>query len=204
MNLSLNLFTKIMRIAILGGTFSPIHYGHIKMAEAVIENNAADQVLFMVAGNAPHKRVETAKGEHRYNMVNLVCDNKKYCCSDLELNKETNYTFDTLTELSAKNPENEYYFITGADMFLSLPKWYRAEELMKNFKFIAIDREGSFIGKKEQFEKVRLLTDATFISVKTPDISSTMVRDAVKQGKSISSFVPKAVEDYIKENGLYL
>ncbi len=204
MNLSLNLFTKTMRIAILGGTFSPIHFGHIKMAEAVLESKVADKILFMVAGNAPHKKIETAKGEHRYNMVKLICDNERFCCSDIELNKETNYTFDTLTELSAKNPENEYYFITGADMFLSLPKWYRAEELMKNFKFIAIDREGSFLEKKEQFEKVLSLTDATFVSVKTPEISSSMVRDLIKQGKSISSFVPKAVEDYIKENGLYL
>ena len=192
-----------MRIAILGGTFSPIHFGHIKMAEAVINSSAADKVLFMVAGNAPHKRVATAESHHRYNMVKLVCDNHKFLCSDLELNKETNYTFDTLTEISSQNPENEYYFITGADMFLSLPKWYRAEELMKNFKFIAIDRESSFQEKKEQFDKVLALTDATFINVKTPEISSTMVRDAVKSGKSISEFVPKAVADYISEHGLY-
>lgn len=193
-----------MKIAVLGGTFSPIHFGHIKMADAVIKSGIVDKVLFMVAGNAPHKRVETAKGQHRYNMVKLICDNGKFCCSDLELNKETNYTFDTLTELSKENPENEYYFITGADMFLSLPKWYRAEELMKDFKFIAIDRGGSFMELKEQFEKVSSLTDAIFLNVKTPEISSTMVRDAVKHGQSISEYVPKAVEDYIKENGLYL
>lgn len=192
-----------MRIAILGGTFSPIHFGHIKMAEAVINSGAADKVLFMVAGNAPHKREETAPGYHRYNMVKLVCDDDKFLCSDLELNKETNYTFDTLTEISSQNPENEYYFITGADMFLSLPKWYRAEELMKNFKFIAIDREGSFEEKKEQFDKVVALTDATFVNVKTPEISSTMVRDAVREGRDISDLVPQAVADYISEHGLY-
>ena len=137
-------------------------------------------------------------------MVRLVCDNEKFLCSDIELNKQTNYTFDTLTELSQQNPENEYYFITGADMFLSLPKWYRAEELMEKFKFIAIDREGSFEEKKEQFEKVLSLTNAVVVNIKTPEISSTMIRAAVKQGKSISAFVPEAVENYIKENGLYI
>ena len=192
-----------MKIAVLGGTFSPIHFGHIKMAEAVLNYGTVDKILFMVAGNAPHKRVETAESQHRYNMVSLVCDNERFVCSDLELNKETNYTFDTLTQLSQENPENEYYFITGADMFLSLPKWYRADELMKNFKFIAIDRERSFEDKKEQFEKVCSLTDATFINAKTPEISSTMVRDAVRQGKSISEYVPKPVEEYIIKHGLY-
>lgn len=193
-----------MKIGVLGGTFSPVHFGHIKVAEAVLESGAADKILFMVAGNAPHKKVETAESRHRYNMVSLICDGQKFLCSDIELNKQTNYTFDTLTELYTQNPENEYCFITGADMFLSLPKWYRAEELMKNFKFIAIDRDNSFSENQERFEKVKSLTDAVVVNVKTPEISSTMVRDAIKQGKSVSEFVPKAVEDYIKKNGLYL
>lgn len=193
-----------MKIGVLGGTFSPVHFGHIKVAEAVLESGAADKILFMVAGNAPHKKVETAESRHRYNMVSLICDGQKFLCSDIELNKQTNYTFDTLTELCTQNPENEYCFITGADMFLSLPKWYRAEELMKNFKFIAIDRDNSFSENQERFEKVKSLTDAVVVNVKTPEISSTMVRDAIKQGKSVSEFVPKAVEDYIKKNGLYL
>ena len=192
-----------MRIGILGGTFSPIHFGHIKMAEAVLESKVVDKVLFMVAGNAPHKKIETAPGRHRYNMVKLVCDGERFDCSDVELNKQTNYTFDTLTEISAQNPENEYYFITGADMFLSLPKWYRADELMEKFKFIAIDREGSFAKKKEQFEKVCFLADATVLNIKTPDISSTMVRQLIKNGGDVSGLIPKVVEDYIKENGLY-
>ena len=192
-----------MRIGILGGTFSPVHFGHIKMAEAVLESKVVDKVLFMVAGNAPHKKIETASGRHRYNMVKLICDGERFDCSDVELNKETNYTFDTLTEISAQNPENEYYFITGADMFLSLPKWYRADELMEKFKFIAIDREGSFAKKKEQFEKVCFLADATVLNIKTPDISSTMVRQLIKNGGDVSGLIPKVVEDYIKENGLY-
>jgi len=193
-----------MKIGVLGGTFSPIHYGHIKMAEAVLKSGAADSILFVVAGNAPHKRVETAESKHRFNMVKLVCDGKRFIATDIELNKETNYTFDTLTALSEENPQNEYCFITGADMFLTLPKWYRADELMKNFKFIAIDRDNSFSKNQEQFEKVKSLTDAVVVNVKTPEISSTMVRDAIKQGKSVSEYVPKAVEVYIKKNGLYL
>ena len=192
-----------MKIGIFGGTFSPVHYGHIMMAEEIVKSKIVDQVLFMVAGNPPHKKQATAEGKHRFNMVKLVCDGNKLDCSDLELNKQTNYTFDTLTELSAKNPENEYHFIMGADMFLSLPKWYRAEELMAKFKFIAIDREGSFEEKKEQFEKVCSLADVTFLNIKTPEISSTMVRDLIKTGGDVSNLIPKAVEDYIKENGLY-
>lgn len=193
-----------MKIGIFGGTFSPIHFGHIHMAEEIIKSGTVDQIIFMVAGNPPHKKQATAEGYHRFNMVNLICDNQKFICSDIELNKETNYTFDTLTELSAKNPKNEYFFIMGADMFLSLPKWYRADELMKNFKFIAIDREHSFAEKKEQFEKVSLLADVTVLNIKTPDISSTMVRDLIKNNSDVSAYIPKTVENYIKEHNLYV
>ena len=192
-----------MKIGIFGGTFSPIHFGHITMAEEIVNSGTVDQVVFMVAGNPPHKKQTTAEGKHRFNMVKLVCDGKRLDCSDIELNKETNYTFDTLTELSAKNPENEYHFIMGADMFLSLPRWYRADELMEKFKFIAIDREGTFAEKKEQFEKVCSLAKVTALDIKTPDISSTMVRDLIKTGGDVSKLIPKTVEEYIKENGLY-
>lgn len=195
-----------MKIGILGGTFNPIHNGHIEMANAAVNSKIVDKVLFVVASNPPHKSSVDVDASHRFNMVSLACDNIKLFPSDIELNKQTNYTFDTLTALKAENPENEYYFITGADMFLSLKRWYRADELMKNFKFIAIDRGGSFKNdeNREVFEEICLLTDAYVLKVKTPEISSTMIRNLAKENRDFSEFVPEKVADYIKENGLYL
>ncbi len=194
-----------MKIGILGGTFNPIHNGHIEMANAAIDSKIIDKVLFVVASNPPHKGEVNVDASHRFNMVNLICDDVKFSASDIELNKQTNYTFDTLTLLSAQNPQNEYYFITGADMFLSLKKWYRSDELMKNFNFIAIDREGSFKDEKNKkiFEEICLLTGAYVLKIKTPEISSTMIRNSARENRDFSHLVPEKVANYIKENGLY-
>jgi nicotinate-nucleotide adenylyltransferase len=194
------------RIGILGGTFNPIHNGHIMLAQYCKNEVQLDKIILVPTCTPPHKsNKHLADESHRLKMCSLASNGiKGFEVSDVEIRRKgKSYTYETLSYFKEIYPDDELYFIMGADMFLSLPKWYRAEELMKNFKFIAIDREGSFQEKKEQFDKVVALTDATFINVKTPEISSTMVRDAVKAGKSISEFVPKAVEDYIHEHGLY-
>ena len=195
-----------MRTGVFGGTFNPIHNGHIKMAEAILQSQIVDKIMFVVAGNPPHKSEIKTSAIHRFNMVSLVCDNIKTFTSDIELNKQTNYTYDTLTCLSKQNPDDEFYFITGADMFLSLKKWYRSDDLIQKFKFIAIDRNGFFKDNKNKqlFEEILSLASAFVVDVKTPDISSTLVRSIVQQNGDISDLVPKGVADYIKTHGLYL
>ncbi len=195
-----------MRTGVFGGTFNPIHNGHIKMAEAILQSQIVDKIMFVVAGNPPHKSEIKTSAIHRFNMVSLVCDNIKTFTSDIELNKQTNYTYDTLTCLSKQNPDDEFYFITGADMFLSLKKWYRSDDLIQKFKFIAIDRNGFFKDNKNKqlFEEILSLASAFVVDVKTPDISSTLVRSIVQQNGDISGLVPKEVADYIKTHGLYL
>ena len=195
-----------MRTGVFGGTFNPIHNGHIKMAEAILQSQIVDKIMFVVAGNPPHKSEIKTSAIHRFNMVSLVCDNIKTFTSDIELNKQTNYTYDTLTCLSKQNPNDEFYFITGADMFLSLKKWYRRDDLIQKFKFIAIDRNGFFKDNKNKqlFEEILSLASAFVVDVKTPDISSTLVRSIVQQNGDISGLVPKEVADYIKTHGLYL
>ena len=195
-----------MRTGVFGGTFNPIHNGHIKMAEAILQSQIVDKIMFVVAGNPPHKSEIKTSAIHRFNMVSLVCDNIKTFTSDIELNKQTNYTYDTLTCLSKQNPDDEFYFITGADMFLSLKKWYRSDDLIQKFKFIAIDRNGFFKDNKNKqlFEEILSLASACVVDVKTPDISSTLVRSIVQQNGDISGLVPKEVADYIKTHGLYL
>ncbi|MBQ2896897.1 MAG: nicotinate-nucleotide adenylyltransferase [Clostridia bacterium] len=195
-----------MKTGILGGTFNPVHNGHIEMARAILESKIVDKILFVVAQNPPHKEGVNTDASHRFNMVSLVCDKITTFPSDIELNKQTNYTFDTLTLLSAQNPKDDFYFITGADMFLSLKNWYRGQELMKKFNFIAVERDGFFEDEKNKklFEEISSLTNAHILKIKTPDISSTMIRKMVMQNRDITEFVPKKVADYIKNHGLYL
>lgn len=195
-----------MKTGILGGTFNPVHNGHIEMARKILESKIVDKILFVVSQNPPHKMSVSTDATHRFNMVSLVCDGVTTFPSDIELNKQTNYTFDTLSLLSDQNPKDEFYFITGADMFLSLKKWYRASELMEKFNFIAVERDGFFEDKQnlKLFEEIASLTNAHILKVKTPEISSTMIRKMIKNNQDITEFVPKEVAQYIKKHGLYL
>ena len=194
-----------MKTGVFGGTFDPIHNGHMVVAQEILKSGIVDKIIFVVAKNPPHKNGAQTDAVHRFNMVSLTCDNITTFPSDIELNKQTNYTFDTLSQLSTQNPDDDFYFITGADMFLSLKKWYRGEELMKNFNFIAVEREGFFENENNQklLNEISCLTDAHILKIKTPDISSTMIRNLIKDGQSISGLVPEKVLDYINKHGLY-
>jgi len=195
-----------MNIGVFGGTFNPVHNGHVEMAGEILKSKIVDKILFVPAANPPHKKGVDVPAFHRFNMVELICDNIRTFASDIELKKQNNYTFDTLSSLAEQNPEDEFYFITGADMFLSLNKWYRADELMKNFKFIAVEREGFFDKQENQqiFKEILSKTDAEVLKIKTPEISSTLIREMVKQNADVSGLLPPKVIDYIKEHGLYI
>ena len=195
-----------MRIGILGGTFDPIHFGHIEMGRKLIEMGELDKILYVAPGTPYTRKKNAVKAEHRYNMLCLALENEEGLIPcDIELIREgISYTIDTMEQL-----EKEYddlYFITGADMLLDLPRWYRAEDMMRNYKFLTIDRECSFKDEeyikkaKAQIEKYSM--NVKFINIKTPDISSTDIRNT-KDEKELLKYIPEKVLAYIKENKLY-
>ena len=198
------------RIGIMGGTFDPIHYGHLAAAEAARVEFGLCKVIFMPAGNPPHKQSQKiSDAEHRYRMTALATSsNSGFEVSRLEVDKAgITYTFDTMEELrSIYGEAPEIYFITGADAVLELLTWYKIGELLTLCKFIAVTRPGFDICKLEQ--KIAEITskyDGEIICLEVPllEISSTDIRERIKNGKPVKYLLAEEVEAYIHKNGLY-
>ena len=191
------------RIGIMGGTFDPIHYGHLVTAEEVRVKFGLTDVIFVPSGSPPHKigRKITCV-EHRYLMTVLATvTNLFFSVSRIEIDREgPSYAIDTITQLrNMAGNKTELYFITGADAFLQMDKWYKAEELVKMCNFVAATRPGYPIERLDnRFSKFIEIVEVPALS-----ISSTDIRKRVKEGRSIKYLLPEAVEDYIFKNGLY-
>ncbi len=192
-----------MRVGIMGGTFDPLHIGHMMAAETARESYALEEVWFMPSHIPPHKHEAGASGEERLAMVEgAVRDHAAFGVLDLEIARGgVSYTFETITMLQEEYPEHEFFFIVGADMVQYLPKWHGIEELVRRLTFIGVGRPGTpldlaalpgFIAEKV------LLADMPLV-----DISSTMLRARAAEGKSIRYMVPDAVYDYVQRSGLY-
>ena len=199
-----------MKIGIMGGTFDPIHLGHLATAEAVRELFALDEILFIPAARPPHKLDKNVTDErHRLAMTRLATSsNKFFRVSDMELKRTgLSYTFDTMNELhKTLGSSTELFFIIGADSLADLSKWHAARELVAKCHFIATTRQGvdtdfsaveSFFGASAREHIHRVTTPGL-------EISSTDLREKLKLGRSIKYLVPEIVEDYILREGLYL
>jgi nicotinate-nucleotide adenylyltransferase len=184
------------KIGLFGGTFDPIHLGHLIMAEEVYEKLNLDEVWFIPSYVPPHKKEATTDAVHRLNMVSLAIEgNSHFKLSDIELKRTgKSYTFDTITQLIQLNPTYEYFFIIGADMVEYLPKWNRIDELIKIVQFVGVKRNG-----------YRLHTTYPIIEVNAPliDISSTLLRERLISGETTKYLLTKEVNQYIREKGLY-
>lgn len=199
-----------MRTAMFGGSFNPIHNGHIDIAAEVREKYSLDRVLFMVANDPPHKKIaDGVKADVRYEMTRLALENHgdlEPC--DLELKRQgKSYTVDTLEILHEMYPEDRIFCIVGADMLLGIDTWYNAPELLKRAEFIAVGRPDSG-GEAAMNEKVKALEAdygaKVYISgIVGPDISSTAIRERVEDWRPITDLVPLKVAEYIYQNGLY-
>lgn len=197
-----------MRIAMFGGSFNPMHKGHIEIVQAVRERFSLDRVLIMVANDPPHKQIaDGVSAAHRLEMTRIALegiDGLEAC--DLELRRPgKSYTVDTLGELRELYPDAELYCMVGADMLLTLDTWHNAPELFKRAKFIAVGRPDSG-GMEAAAEKFRREygADIAISGITGPDISSTMVRNAVENGQDISPLVTDGVAEYIYRHGFYL
>lgn len=188
-----------MKIGIMGGSFDPVHLGHLDMAEKCQAEFKLDRIMFLPSGEPPHKSNVTYK-EIRIKMLDEALKNyPTFYLSRMEADRPgKTYTFDTASELASDG--NEYYFIIGGDSLNTLHKWYRAEELFKMMKFIVVDRqhvdENSTLAEK--------MGAKLYFSVHTGlDISSTEIREKVKNNQSIIGYVTNNVAEIIEKYELY-
>ena len=193
-----------MKKGIMGGTFDPIHLGHLVTAEEVRDYFPLDEVVFVPSARPPHKvgQVITSP-EHRYLMVVLATiTNPYFRVSRVELERVgPSYAVDTLRYFREFwGDESEIYFITGADAFAQISSWNNPEELFRLCTFLAATRPGykMVIMEEKYRQKVKM------IEVSALAIASSEIRRRVKKGESIKYLVPEAVENYIKKNGLYV
>lgn len=198
------------KVGILGGTFDPVHYGHLILAEQARSEASLNSVIFMPAMVQPFKlNIKSAEGDHRYAMLQeATAGNPQFSVSRKELDSpEISYTINTLEECRAEfGADREIYFIIGTDAFLSLEKWYAAKDLLEGFAFII----GTRPGYKEEERKalttrLREQYGTKIVEIHNPEIeiSSTDIKNRIREGKSIKYLVPERVEDYIYRNGLY-
>ncbi|NGQ94177.1 nicotinate-nucleotide adenylyltransferase [Brevibacillus sp. SYP-B805] len=188
------------RIGIFGGTFDPIHYGHLLAAEQARDQARLDEIWFMPARIPPHKqRNDIAAEGHRLRMTELAtAPHPAFRVTDIELHRDgPSYTIDTMRQLVAAYPEHRFWFIIGGDMVEMLPKWHRFDELVTLVRFIGLARPGS------RYDEEALSAYVTFVEMPAVEISSTLIRERAAAGRSIRYLVPDAVECYIKEHRLY-
>ena len=192
-----------MKVGIMGGTFDPIHNGHMLAAEAARDAYQLDEVWFMPSQIPPHKKEAGVAGTTRLEMAaEAVAGNPAFRTLDLEVNREgVSYTVDTVAELKDKYPDVDFSFIIGADMVNYLPKWHRIEDLAEMLTFIGVNRPGSELDLSKlpsRISKTVKIADMPLV-----DISSSMIRERAAEGRSIRYLVPERVYDYIVRSGLY-
>lgn len=197
------------RIGIMGGTFNPIHMGHLIMAENAYEQYQLDEVIFLPSKNPPHKRsADLVKEEDRKKMISLAIDgNSHFSMSTLEFEREgKTYTIDTMEILRKENPSNEYFFLIGADSLYNLESWHRSEDLMGMTSFLVATRDQYSYKEMNVFAeslKEKYGADIAFLNTPTIEIASRELREKVRLKKSITYYVPERVREYIRTHKLY-
>ncbi|HOB30354.1 MAG TPA: nicotinate-nucleotide adenylyltransferase [Bacillota bacterium] len=198
-------------IGIMGGTFDPIHFGHLRAAEEVLQGFGLKRVVFVPSGRPPHKSPsEVSSAEHRYMMAELAtADNPNFEVSRIEIDREgPSYTIDTLREFrSVLGTDTKMYFITGLDAILDIHTWNDYEHLFDLAEFIAISRPGYSVESLGTLEEVigpECFSRIHHFPVTLLAIASRDIRQMVSQGKSIRYLVPESVRLYVEKGGLYI
>lgn len=198
---------KKQRIAVFGGSFHPVHSGHIALAKHAKEVLSLDRVLFVVDRIPPHKTLaDGASDAQRVEMLRLAVANEPdFSVETLELEREgTSYTVDTLTELHAREPDAEFYFLMGSDMLLSFHTWRKPEEIAKLATLVCTIREGQSGGETEAAVDLTQRYNARIILLdQVSPLSSTEVRSRIHDAKPITGLVEAEQEHYIYLNGCY-
>lgn len=196
------------KYGIFGGSFNPIHYGHLMICEYIKEEMGLDMVIFIPTGNPPHKDLELS-AKDRYEMVRLaISPNPDFEISDIETTRvKKSYTVDTVRELKKIYKEEKLYFLIGLDSLFQLKTWMKIGDLSQEIEFVVALRPG-YLDREEVNKEIDFLREnfGTKINlIKTPlyEISSTDLRDRIREGKSLRYLIPKKVLDYIEESGFY-
>lgn len=195
------------QIGLMGGSFNPIHCGHLNMGRAALKSGVVDQVLFLPSGNPPHKRAGLEDKAHRLAMARLAVqgeENMDICTEEIE-REGVIYTVDTLTILREKMPDCRFHYLIGADTLCMLHTWRRAQDVIRLCAFLVVMRPGE--DEKQVMaaaERWRMLgADISFLPARMMDISSTQIRTRLEARQPLDGLVPPKVEAYIRENGLY-
>lgn len=217
-----------MRIGIYGGTFNPVHYGHLRTAEEVFDKLSLDTILFIPSGRTPFDKPELVKAAHRYEMVKRgIKGNRHFRISDIEIKaRGKSFSVDTIKKLKKKFRNDELYFIMGIDAFLDLPKWKHPEEIIHLACMVVISRPGyTFSGlwsspfmkgmsrkTLRDLDKKRRDTvsfkmsgaqKGTLCRVTELNISASGIRELIMNGKNLKYLLPDSVKSYIISHNLY-
>ncbi len=196
------------KIGLFGGTFDPIHTGHIALAKQVLAQFELDKIIFIPAGNPPHKSTKhVTDKEHRFRMVQLATENEpSFSVSDFELlSNKPNYSYLTISHFKEQFAGDEIFFIVGGDSFRDFPDWKNYKTLLTLCTFIVVSRPE--IAPAQYFEKFS--GDETpprvfFLENFSFPVSSTNIRKSLQKGMDVSLQLPPFVAEYIKTNKLYL
>ncbi len=195
------------RIGLFGGTFDPPHTGHIELAKRVLDDFDLSKIIFIPAGNPPHKQGKKKTDKiHRYEMVKLATKSiSQFEVSDFDVkNEKPNYSYITIDHFKKEYPDDEIFFIIGADSLRDLPLWKNYKELLTMCTFIVVPRPG--VKRQDYFTKYapddpkpRLL----FLEDFSYDLSSTELRNKLAKGTASNADLPHSVKEYIEKNKLY-
>lgn len=200
-----------MRIGIFGGTFNPIHIGHLIIADDIRIQAKLDKIIFVPSGNPPHKDAETLLDQHtRYCLIECAIEgNINFHVDNFEINRSGySYTIDTMTHFQQCFPDEQLFFIIGADSLFEIHLWKDAERLLEKFSFLIAQRRGNPISDSA-FDAIPLpkhLKEKLKKSIVNPpviDVSATQIRNRIQTGESIWYLVPDKVRNYIENYHLY-
>lgn len=197
-----------MRLGIFGGTFDPVHYGHLLLAETCREHLGLDEIRFVPAGSPPHKKdVSISDGQSRADMLQLaVSGYPEYTIDRRELIRDgPSFTVDTLKEFSDELPDAKLFFLMGADSLRDIPDWRQPEQITDLATIVAVNRPGLPAPVPGQVQEwVGELADRIqILRMPGTDLSATDLRNRVRSGKGLRFMTPRAVEVYIDQHGLY-
>ena len=182
-----------MRTGLYGGSFDPVHIGHLAVAKSAKEQFELDRVIFIPTGTMPHKRGTAATDSERVKMLELSFDDEAFMISDYEINREEiSYSADTVEYFKKLYPEDEIFFIIGGDSYAYIDKWYQPERIFANSTVLVFPREGE-----------KIMPPAVELKVEPVRVSSSEIRKKINSGENVSNLLKKEVFDYIIENNLY-